>query len=59
MTCQALIGHRCLWYLPEIGFMTNPQEDQKLSDEAYLTHLMELLTAGIEEYANKKQAQRK
>ena len=36
--------------LPEIGFMTNPEEDKKLSDEAYLSHVMELLASGIEEY---------
>ena len=40
--------------LPEIGFMTNPEEDKKLSDEAYLTHVMELLASGIEEYVKEK-----
>lgn len=41
--------------LPEIGFMSNPEEDQKLSDAKYLTNLMELMAAGIEEYALSKQ----
>lgn len=41
--------------LPEIGFMTNTEEDQKLSDKSYLTNLMELLADGIEEYAISKQ----
>lgn len=41
--------------LPEIGFMRNPEEDQKLSDAKYLTNLMELMAAGIEEYALYKQ----
>ena len=40
--------------LPEIGFMTNPEEDKKLSDEAYLSHVMELLASGIEEYIIEK-----
>ena len=40
--------------LPEIGFMTNPEEDKKLSEEAYLTHVMELLASGIEEYVKEK-----
>ena len=40
--------------LPEIGFMTNPEEDKKLSDEVYLTHVMELLASGIEEYVKEK-----
>ena len=40
--------------LPEIGFMTNHEEDKKLSDEAYLTHVMELLASGIEEYVKEK-----
>lgn len=40
--------------LPEIGFMTNPEEDKKLSDEVYLTHVMELLASGIEEYVKVK-----
>ena len=40
--------------LPEIGFMTNPEEDKKLSDEAYLSHVMELLASGIEEYLIEK-----
>ena len=41
--------------LPEIGFMTNPEEDKKLSEDVYLTNLMELLASGIEEYATFKQ----
>ncbi|MFZ0445781.1 MAG: N-acetylmuramoyl-L-alanine amidase [Bacillus sp. (in: firmicutes)] len=40
--------------LSEIGFMTNPEEDKKLSDEVYLTHVMELLASGIEEYVKEK-----
>ena len=44
--------------LPEIGFMTNPEEDKKLSDDVYLANLMELLASGIEEYANFKQKQK-
>ncbi|MFK2826633.1 N-acetylmuramoyl-L-alanine amidase [Bacillus sp. B190/17] len=43
--------------LPEIGFMTNAQEDQKLSDDAYLTNLMTLLAEGIEQYADKAASQ--
>ncbi|MGG3449147.1 N-acetylmuramoyl-L-alanine amidase [Domibacillus aminovorans] len=38
--------------LPEIGFMTNVEEDQKLSDPAYLTNVMNLLADGIVQYAN-------
>ena len=38
--------------LPEIGFMTNPEDDQNLSDETYLTNLMELIADGIEAYAH-------
>ncbi|MEK4027846.1 N-acetylmuramoyl-L-alanine amidase [Pseudobacillus sp. FSL P4-0506] len=38
--------------LPEIGFMTNPEEDRKLSDSAYLTNLMSLLADGIKNYAS-------
>ncbi|OIK16650.1 hypothetical protein BIV60_03230 [Bacillus sp. MUM 116] len=41
--------------LPEIGFMTNPEEDKKLSDDTYLENLMELLDAGIEDYTAFKQ----
>lgn len=44
--------------LPEIGFMTNPEEDKKLSDQAYLTHVMELLASGIEEYVKVGQGDR-
>lgn len=44
--------------LPEIGFMTNPEEDKKLSDDVYLANLMELLASGIEEYAIFKQKQK-
>lgn len=40
--------------LPEIGFMTNPEEDQKLSDPAYLTNVMNLLADGIHTYAETK-----
>ncbi|OAH54544.1 MULTISPECIES: N-acetylmuramoyl-L-alanine amidase [Bacillaceae] len=38
--------------LPEIGFMTNAEEDQNLSDPAYLTNVMNLLADGIVQYAN-------
>ena len=41
--------------LPEIGFMTNPEDDENLSDPAYLENLMELVGAGIEAYALTKQ----
>ncbi|MED4454584.1 N-acetylmuramoyl-L-alanine amidase [Metabacillus fastidiosus] len=37
--------------LPEIGFMTNLEDDRKLSDSSYLSNLMELMASGIEEYA--------
>ncbi|WP_338470882.1 N-acetylmuramoyl-L-alanine amidase [Niallia sp. XMNu-256] len=40
--------------LTEIGFMTNPEEDKKLSNEDYLTHLIKQLAAGIEAYAKTK-----
>ncbi|MGN1385560.1 MAG: N-acetylmuramoyl-L-alanine amidase [Bacillus sp. (in: firmicutes)] len=41
--------------LLEIGFMTNPEDDQNLSDPTYLENLMELVGAGIEAYAQTKQ----
>ncbi|WXB92865.1 N-acetylmuramoyl-L-alanine amidase [Bacillus sp. FJAT-52991] len=40
--------------LAEIGFMTNPEEDLKLADPAYLTKLMQLIANGIEQYAATK-----
>ena len=44
--------------LLEIGFMTNPEEDKKLSEDVYLTNLMKLLASGIEQYATFKQEQK-
>ena len=41
--------------LPEIGFMTNPEDDQNLSNPTYLANLMELMAVGIEKYAQSKQ----
>ena len=41
--------------LPEIGFMTNPEDDQNLSNTTYLAHLIELMAEGIEQYAQSKQ----
>ena len=36
--------------LIEMGFMTNPEEDQKLSDQAYLRKLMTYIAEGIVAY---------
>ena len=40
--------------LPEIGFMTNPEEDKKLSMKRIYPTLTELLAFGIEEYVKEK-----
>lgn len=41
--------------LIELGFMTNPDEDKKLSDPAYITSLMTKIAEGTLQYANHKQ----
>ncbi|PEC47778.1 N-acetylmuramoyl-L-alanine amidase [Bacillus sp. AFS096315] len=38
--------------LIELGFMTNPEEDQKLSDPQYLTNLMMKIADGIDQYSS-------
>lgn len=40
--------------LVELGFMTNPEEDKKLSEEAYLLKLTDLITEGVEAYIEVK-----
>lgn len=40
--------------LVEMGYMTNPAEDKKLSDTIYLTNLMTNIAEGILQYANYK-----
>lgn len=39
--------------LIEMGFMTNPQEDQNLSNGDYLTKLMTEVSDGIDAFTNK------
>lgn len=41
--------------LVELGFMTNPQEDKNLSDDAYLLQLMNLVADGVEAYKEEKE----
>lgn len=41
--------------LVELGFMTNPEEDKKLSDEAYLIKLTNWIADGVEEYIEEKE----
>ncbi|MFD3446797.1 N-acetylmuramoyl-L-alanine amidase [Microbacteriaceae bacterium 4G12] len=36
--------------LLELGFMSNPDEDRKLSDKAYLTALLQSVAQGVEDY---------
>lgn len=36
--------------LVELGFMTNPVEDQQLADESYLTELTRKIAHGVQEY---------
>lgn len=36
--------------LIELGFMTNPEEDKKLSDNTYITNLTNAIADGIEAY---------
>ncbi|OZT11351.1 hypothetical protein CHN50_17440 [Priestia aryabhattai] len=36
--------------LLEMGYMTNPEEDQKLSDPMYLEGMLEAVTTGVERY---------
>lgn len=38
--------------LIELGFMTNPEEDQKLSDPQYLTNLLMKIADGIDRYSS-------
>lgn len=38
--------------LIELGFMTNPEEDRKLSDPQYLTNLMMKIADGIDQYSS-------
>lgn len=38
--------------LIELGFMTNPEEDRKLSDQQYLTNLMMKIADGIDRYSS-------
>ncbi|SDY59438.1 N-acetylmuramoyl-L-alanine amidase [Bacillus sp. 166amftsu] len=40
--------------LLELGFMSNPEEDQKLSDKQYLEALLQSVTESIEEYRKSK-----
>nr|WP_237072070.1 N-acetylmuramoyl-L-alanine amidase [Priestia flexa] len=37
--------------LLEMGYMTNPTEDQKLSNPAYLEGMLQAVTTGVEKYA--------
>ncbi|WP_052352933.1 N-acetylmuramoyl-L-alanine amidase family protein [Neobacillus dielmonensis] len=41
--------------LVEMGFMSNPTEDRNLSDQSYLTKLLENVADGIMDYADYKQ----
>ncbi|MBF8984411.1 N-acetylmuramoyl-L-alanine amidase [Lutibacter sp. B2] len=41
-------------FLPEMGFMTNKDEDQKLSNPKYLKMLIQEIADGIEDYAKFK-----
>ncbi|MGG0174876.1 N-acetylmuramoyl-L-alanine amidase [Gottfriedia acidiceleris] len=38
--------------LIELGFMTNPEEDRKLSDQQYLTNLLMKIADGIDRYSS-------
>ncbi|MEH7613290.1 N-acetylmuramoyl-L-alanine amidase [Gottfriedia acidiceleris] len=38
--------------LIELGFMTNPEEDRKLSDQQYLTNLLMKIADGIDQYSS-------
>lgn len=40
--------------LVELGFMTNPEEDEKLSDEQYKVDLTNMIANGIEAYEKEK-----
>jgi len=40
--------------LVELGYMTNPEEDRNLSDQAYLTKLMNHIADGIAAYEEMK-----
>ncbi|PDY47985.1 N-acetylmuramoyl-L-alanine amidase [Bacillus pseudomycoides] len=40
--------------LLELGFMSNPEEDQKLSDTQYLDSLLQSVTDSVEEYRKSK-----
>lgn len=40
--------------LLELGFMSNPEEDQKLSDTQYLDSLLQSVTESVEEYRKSK-----
>ncbi|KEK24496.1 N-acetylmuramoyl-L-alanine amidase [Bacillus gaemokensis] len=40
--------------LLELGFMSNPEEDRKLSDPKYLHSLLQSVTDSVEEYRNNK-----
>ncbi|WP_243524860.1 N-acetylmuramoyl-L-alanine amidase [Bacillus pseudomycoides] len=40
--------------LLELGFMSNPEEDQKLSDTQYLGSLLQSVTESVEEYRKSK-----
>lgn len=40
--------------LIELGFMTNSEEDKKLSDEKYLLELTDLISDGVEDYIEEK-----
>lgn len=40
--------------LIELGFMTNPEEDMKLSDRTYLEKLVNLIADGVEDYVEEE-----
>jgi len=41
--------------LVELGFMTNPEEDQLLADETYIKKLTGLIAEGVEDYVRKNE----
>ena len=40
--------------LLELGFMSNPEEDKKLSDPQYVSSLLQSVTEGVETYRKSK-----
>ena len=50
-----LINSKCPGVILECGFLSNPDESERLKDEKYQTDLAEIICEGIDVYFEEKQ----